>query len=106
MQVTTYCREHTKNGISGTALTLKVQTRSSRMGPIIQKKMEPPELKWGVSSSPTDGKANEELANAVAEFFDIPKSRVSITKGQKSRSKVVFIAGLSVKLVAERLGHI
>jgi uncharacterized protein len=95
-----------KEGSPGVALTLKVQTRSSRVGPIIQEKMECPELRWGVGAAPTDGKANEELVRAVAEFFDIPKSRVSIIKGQKSRSKVVFVARLSAKLAAERLAHI
>ena len=38
-----------------------------------------------------DGKANIRLIGVLAEYFNIPKSHVSIVKGLKSREKVVSL---------------
>lgn len=38
-----------------------------------------------------DNKANDRLVVLLSEYFDIPKSRIKITKGNKSRQKVVII---------------
>ena len=44
-----------------------------------------------VRSPPLEGKVNAELIEALAKCFGVPKSRVRIVSGQKSRKKIVEI---------------
>ncbi len=48
-------------------------------------------LKIKISSPAIDGKANKNLINFLAKFFEISKNKVSIEKGEKSKNKVVAI---------------
>lgn len=43
------------------------------------------------TTAPTDGKANEAVIRALADFLDIPKSQIRIIRGQTSHNKVVEI---------------
>lgn len=40
---------------------------------------------------PEKGKANEKVIELLAKFFDVPKSKVEIIRGQTSREKEVKI---------------
>lgn len=40
-----------------------------------------------VKSPPIDGKANQEAQTVIAQYFQVPKSQVKLTKGHKSRHK-------------------
>ena len=40
---------------------------------------------------PEKGKANEKVIELLADFFDVPKSRIKIVKGQTSREKEVEV---------------
>jgi hypothetical protein len=42
-------------------------------------------------SPPVEGKANRELIELLSDYFNIPKSEVSIISGHKSRTKIVNI---------------
>jgi uncharacterized protein (TIGR00251 family) len=44
-----------------------------------------------VKAPPKENKANREVIETLAEYFDIPKSRISIVTGLKSSQKVVKI---------------
>ena len=44
-----------------------------------------------VLSPAREGKANKELIDLLANYFRIPKSRIEIISGAKSRSKIVEI---------------
>jgi hypothetical protein len=44
-----------------------------------------------VRSPAVEGKANEALVEALSDYFDIPKSRISIAKGLGSKNKIVDI---------------
>lgn len=44
-------------------------------------------LKIKVNSPPVDGKANTQLVQFVAKLFKVPKSRVELISGEKSREK-------------------
>ncbi len=44
-----------------------------------------------VKSPPREGKANSELTEVLAEHYGVPKSKVKIVKGHRSRDKVVEI---------------
>lgn len=42
-------------------------------------------------AKPHDGEANTALIKLLAKYFDVPKTSVKITRGQKSRIKTVEI---------------
>lgn len=44
-----------------------------------------------VRSPAKEGKANEETIELLSEYFDIPKTRIEIFKGHKSKIKLINI---------------
>lgn len=44
-----------------------------------------------VKSSPIENKANAEIIKLLSEYYDIPKSSISIKTGKKSKRKIVEI---------------
>lgn len=69
-------------------LHVKVQPRSRKQQ--IQK-IGDGEYRVRVLSPPAEGKANREVIAVLASHFGLPISRVKITRGQKSRHKVVVL---------------
>jgi uncharacterized protein (TIGR00251 family) len=61
-------------------------------------------VKLRISGKAVDGQANEALIEYIAKYLQVPKSRVSIKRGEKSREKTVFVNGepevISAKLEA------
>jgi hypothetical protein len=51
----------------------------------------PNEFLVKVKSPPKEGKANEEVIEALAKYFGVQKSRVVIVSGLRSRQKIVSI---------------
>ena len=51
-------------------------------------------LKVRLHAIPEKGKANEELIDFLAEEFDLPKSSMTLIRGQTSRIKHLKIEGL------------
>jgi len=47
-----------------------------------------------VSSSPTDGQANKELCQVLADLIKLPLTFVSVRYGHSARQKVVELAGV------------
>ena len=45
-----------------------------------------------VKEKPRDGKANYAVREALADYFNIPKSRVTLLSGEKSKSKLFEIS--------------
>jgi uncharacterized protein (TIGR00251 family) len=60
-------------------------------------------LKVKLNVPPVEGRANRELVAFLAEVLGLPKSAVSLAHGEKSRSKVVAIDGLTEDEVRARL---
>jgi uncharacterized protein (TIGR00251 family) len=52
-------------------------------------------LRVRVAAPPVDGKANDALVRLLASALGLPKSRVGIVTGGKSREKTVGIDGLT-----------
>ncbi len=44
-----------------------------------------------LNSPPLDGKANEELIEALADYFNVSKSKIKIISGHKGKIKIVDI---------------
>ena len=49
------------------------------------------ELRVLVKAPPQEGRANEAVVETLAEHFRVPKSRVAIVGGFKSKNKIVRI---------------
>ena len=84
----------------GVFLSVKVQPRASvnQVGEALGG-----ELRVKVTAPPVDAAANEALVRLLAEQLGCPRNRVEIVRGQKSRHKVVKLAGFSAEAVAARL---
>lgn len=52
----------------------------------------PGECAVWVTAPPVDNQANEAVREALAEFFNISKSRVRLVRGAKGRSKIFEVA--------------
>jgi len=48
-----------------------------------------------LAAPPVEGAANEELIALLSRELHIPKSRISILRGRRSRKKLVLIQGIS-----------
>ena len=47
-----------------------------------------------VQSPPSDGKANKEVIRLIANYFKVPKSKVVIVSGEKTKIKLLEIFDL------------
>lgn len=53
--------------------------------------IDPEHFRAFVTAPPTDGRANEAVRLLLADFLDIPKSRLELIRGEKSRTKTFQI---------------
>jgi uncharacterized protein YggU (UPF0235/DUF167 family) len=60
-------------------------------------------VKVWVTASPTDGQANLAVCELLAKRLDVPKSAVSIVRGESSRDKQVLVQGISTDEALSRL---
>ena len=56
-------------------------------------------LRIRLTAPPLEGEANKACAAYLAEVLGVPKSRVTLVAGQKSREKALFVAGEPADLV-------
>jgi uncharacterized protein (TIGR00251 family) len=47
--------------------------------------------KINIVATPQDGRANQELIKFLSQHFKIPKSKITILRGEKNRIKIVEI---------------
>lgn len=52
-------------------------------------------IKLALNAPPLDGRANQAVVEFFAEFFEIPRSSVTIASGQSSRNKIVHLNGIN-----------
>ena len=76
----------------GLLLQIKVQPNASK-NEITG--IENDRLKIKISSPPEKGKANLELIHFLAKIFKVPKSSITIVRGETSSLKSLFIFGAS-----------
>jgi hypothetical protein len=67
---------------------IKVKPKSKKE---FVKKIDDTHYVVAVSEPPTEGKANNAVIEALAEFFQTPKSQIFIISGKSSRQKIVEI---------------
>jgi uncharacterized protein len=62
-------------------------------------------LKLALTAPPVDGKANQAVVEFFADFFQIPRSSVTITSGATSRLKTVNITGIAAEQLRQKLAR-
>ncbi len=60
-------------------------------------------LKIKVSAPPQDGRATAALCDFLADELGVPRRAISVVHGDKSRQKIVSVAGLSLSDVRAKL---
>jgi len=55
----------------------------------------PPLVRARVAAPPVGGQANAALVKLLAKRLGVPKSRISVIRGETARDKVVRVAGLA-----------
>lgn len=61
-------------------------------------------LKVSVSAPPEDGRANQELTEALAKWLRLRRGSVRVEAGHGSRDKVVVITGIEEAELRNKLG--
>ena len=69
-------------------LEIKVQTRCRENS---VEPLETGQFKVKVKASPVKGEANKAVIKVIADFFNIPRSRVKILSGHKTSRKLILI---------------
>lgn len=84
----------------GVRFTVRVQPRASKnevAGPIGDA------VRIRLTAPPVEGAANAELIRFLSRALGVPKSAVRIARGERSRTKVVEVAGVDVDRVRRQL---
>jgi uncharacterized protein (TIGR00251 family) len=61
-------------------------------------------LKVKVHAPALEGRANDELCEFLADTLALPRRAVTVLQGDKSRQKVLHVAGLTLAEVRVKLG--
>ena len=81
-------------------LSVRVQPRASRNAIV---GWTGDVLKMRLTAPPVEGAANAACLDLLSHYLDVPGSRLSIIQGDRARSKVVRIVGLTKEEVRARL---
>ena len=87
----------------GALVNLRVQPRAAR-NEIVAWQDEA--LRVRVTAPPVDGEANTAVRQLVARALGVAPSTVTLVRGERSRDKVVRVAGLSLATVRARLAAV
>jgi uncharacterized protein len=60
-------------------------------------------IKVKVNAPPVEGKANEALLDLLKELLQVRSSQLEVIRGEKSRTKIIQIDGLSTEYVIKQL---
>ena len=58
-----------------------------------------------IAAPPTEGKANKELIEYLAEILDVSKSRITIEKGLTSHRKLISVQEMTAETIQDRLSE-
>ena len=84
----------------GTFLKISVKPKSKRR---IFLEFSESEIIVNLQSPAREGKANTELLKKLAKFFGLSTSKLRIIAGHKSKTKTVFLEGISIDCVKSLL---
>ncbi len=90
----------------GIVIVLKIIPNSSMNGFVIGGDKEQP-AKLKVTAPPVENKANKAVIEYLSKYFKIPKTSISVIKGETSKEKTILLRTkdtAKIKLVQETLG--
>jgi uncharacterized protein (TIGR00251 family) len=85
---------------SGVRLEVEVKVRASKSRVLGVKAGK---LSVALAAAPVDGEANQELIDTLAAHFELPRRQVRLVSGERSRRKLVELAGLTAADVLRRV---
>lgn len=68
-----------------------VVTAKTRARQALVEKIDDGHYKVSVKEMPVGGKANSAIIDALAEYFDVPKSHITLRLGKTSKEKLFMI---------------
>lgn len=89
-----------ESGKDGVSFAVKIHPRAKKSG--IAGNLGN-SLKLSLTTPPIEGRANEACIEFFAKLLKLPRSSITIASGQKSRNKVIRVAGVTIQYVKERL---
>jgi uncharacterized protein (TIGR00251 family) len=60
-------------------------------------------LKLALTAPPVDGRANDACVEFFANLLKVPRSSVTIASGERSRNKVIRVAGMTADEMQRRM---
>jgi uncharacterized protein (TIGR00251 family) len=91
------CSEHELPAAAADGIRIAVRLtphgRADRIEGIVHSANGRPAVKVSVTAPPVEGRANDALVLLLAKQWSVPKRDLAIVAGQKSRDKIVHIAG-------------
>lgn len=63
-------------------------------------------IRLRVSAPPVDGAANKEIIAWLAKQLKVPKSAISVVRGERGRLKSVYVPGIRVDDALSALGQL
>jgi uncharacterized protein len=84
----------------GATFSIRVQPRAARTAIT---GMMGEALKVSLSAPPLDGRANAAVVDFFSEILSVPRASVQIVSGERSRNKIIRIAGWSGAEVQRKL---
>lgn len=92
------------DGSNNTKLKIRVTPRAKRNE--VYCILEDGTIKVRLTAPPVEGKANKALIKYFSGIFEIPRSRIEILSGLKSRNKLVNIQGMDSVEIYKKLNGI
>jgi uncharacterized protein (TIGR00251 family) len=89
--------------VEGTVFPVRVMPRAGRTGVAGTRAGA---LLVRLGAAPVDGAANRALVDFISDLLGVPRHRVAIVSGERSRDKRVLVRGLTALDVGRRLSAI
>jgi uncharacterized protein (TIGR00251 family) len=81
-------------------VTIRVKVRASRTRVTA---VRDGQIEIAIAAPPVDGAANAELIRFLVDTTAIPKSRITLIRGERSRTKVVRFQGVTASVIEQTL---
>jgi uncharacterized protein (TIGR00251 family) len=82
-------------------VSVRVVPRSSKEGVA---GLEGGVVRIRLNAPPVEGKANDALLRFIAKAVGVPRSRITLVTGERGRSKIVRVAGVTREALMAALG--
>ena len=92
---------HLHDGKSGSAITVRVTSRSSKNE--ISEILDDGTVKIRLTSPPSEGKTNQALIEFLAGVLDVKLSQLEIVPGMAGKDKLVAITNMDTNEVHEKI---